>query len=169
MLFLTEADIRYQDTYLDGMREFQAEGRYMDWMIEDLVAQFPRFVQNLHARKTHPQPGNVPETVYWLVENETFIGRLSLRHGLTEGLNLLGGNIGYEIRPSRRRLGYGTAILRLGLEKARDLGLERVLVTCDDTNIGSIKIIEANGGVWQNTNAVPGHSVPVRRYWITLV
>jgi predicted acetyltransferase len=168
LFFLTEVDTSYRDTYLEAVREFQTEGRYLDWMVEELLVQFPQFVQSLQARKTHPLPGRVPETVYWLVDGETFIGRLSLRHELNPSNSLVGGHIGYEIRPSRRRQGYGTAILRLGLEKARDMGLQQVLVTCDDTNIGSRKIIEINGGIWQDTNTIPGHSVPVRRYWITL-
>ncbi|MCB9453133.1 MAG: GNAT family N-acetyltransferase [Anaerolineaceae bacterium] len=168
MLFLTEADIRYKETYLEAIREFQEEGRYLDWTPREIAADFLHFVQTLHACKTYPRPGRVPETFYWLIDGDTFIGRLSLRHELNDSLNLIGGHIGYEIRPSMRLRGYGKAILRLGLHKVRELGLKRVLVTCDDTNIGSSKIIEANGGLLQDVIVVPGHSAPVRRYWIVL-
>lgn len=167
-LFLSEADERYRETYLDGLREFQDEGRYVDWDYEEVASDFPRLVRALRARKTNPLPGKVPETIYWLIHDTTFIGRLGLRHELNDSLMLFGGNIGYEIRPTWRRRGYGKAILRLGLEKARASGLTRVLVTCDDTNIGSSRIIEANGGIWQDTQLLPGRTVPTRRYWITL-
>ena len=61
-----------------------------------------------------------------------------------------GGHIGYSIRPSYRRRGYGHRILQLALEKCGDLGMERVLVTCDEDNAASRRIIEANGFVFES-------------------
>ena len=97
---------------------------------------------------------------------DQWIGKLTLRTALDERFLRSGGHIGYEIRPSQRRHGYGTALLRLGLEKARERGLRRVLLTCTETNIGSRKIIEANGGLLENAVLVDG--VKKLRYWIDL-
>jgi len=88
--------------------------------------------------------------------------------GLNSDLLKWGGHIGYEIRPSKRRHGYGTEILRLGLEKAKQVGLHKALVTCDETNIGSKKIIENNGGQFENALAIDGSPVKKLRYWIDI-
>jgi predicted acetyltransferase len=112
--------------------------------------------------------GRVPASEFWLSDDDKFIGRLSLRHELNEYLLKMGGHIGYEIRPSKRRQGYGTEILRLGLEKARELGLLKVLVTCDEDNIGSKKIIEHNGGIFENAIEIEGDPVKNLRYWIVI-
>ncbi|WP_261664423.1 GNAT family N-acetyltransferase [Deinococcus sp. Marseille-Q6407] len=74
-----------------------------------------------------PPAGFVHSEYRWLVEGKTYLGRVSLRHTLNDHLRESGGHIGYEIRPSQQRRGYGTLILRLALERARELGLERVL------------------------------------------
>jgi len=96
------------------------------------------------------------------------LGTMALRHYLTPLLEDVGGHIGYAIRPSERRKGYGTRILALTLERARAMGLGRVLVTCDTDNLGSARVIQRNGGAL----ASEGHSVRtgtrVSRYWIDI-
>jgi predicted acetyltransferase len=167
-LFLTEPAMVYKETYLSAMREFHDEDRNLETDYDDLDFNFSRYVRMWQDRKSNPRPGKVAETTFWLIGDDQFIGRLSLRHSLNPSLMQFGGNIGYEIRPTQRRKGYGKLILRLGLEKARDINLKRVLVTCDDTNIGSARIIEANGGVLENTVLLAYRNVPTRRYWIDL-
>ena len=76
------------------------------------------------------------------------------------------GHIGYSVRPSRRRQGYAVEMLRLGLEECRKLGIDRVLLTCDKTNIGSAKTIQHNGGVLENEIETPDRIT--QRYWIKL-
>jgi predicted acetyltransferase len=91
-----------------------------------------------------------------------------LRQTLTSDLEEFGGHIGYDIRPSERRRGYGTQILRLTLDKAHRLGLKRVLVTSDSANIASWRIIEKNGGVL-HSEAISQHTGELlRKYWIEL-
>jgi predicted acetyltransferase len=86
---------------------------------------------------------------------------------LNDFLQPVGGHIGYVVVPEFRRQGHATAILRLALQFAHDkLGLDHVLVTCDDDNIGAIKTIENNGGVLQNVISGPDVDKPMRRYWI---
>jgi len=113
--------------------------------------------------------GRVPSTEYWLVnEDRTILGSSRLRSYLNQNLTLEGGHIGYGIRPSQRRKGYGKAILRLTLEKAKELGLERVLVTCDVDNVASSRIIESNGGVLENEAISEATGKPIYRFWIDL-
>jgi len=78
----------------------------------------------------------------------------------------IGGNIGYYIRPSARKKGYGTKILELALIKAKQIGLQKILVTCDESNIASKKIIEKNKGQFQDKVISAGE--PKLRYWIDL-
>lgn len=91
---------------------------------------------------------------------------IDIRHRLNEYLLQFGGNIGYSVRPSQRRKGYATEMLALALEECRKLGLDRALVTCDKTNIGSAKTIQKNGGVLEN-EVLEGDRI-TQRYWIAL-
>ena len=115
--------------------------------------------------------GYVPSYDYFLVDDDKFVGIIHIRIDLTPNLMRYGGNIGYAINPKYWKQGYGTEILKLGIEKARELGMvDKVLVTCDDDNIGSYKIIEKNGGVLENKieNESCGEHFLTRRYWIKL-
>ena len=91
---------------------------------------------------------------------------IDIRHRLNEYLLQFGGNIGYSVRPSQRRKGYATEMLALALEECRKLGIDRALVTCDKTNIGSAKTIQKNGGVLEN-EVLEGDRI-TQRYWIAL-
>ena len=84
------------------------------------------------------------------VDGEECLGRLSIRHVLTDGLREFGGHIGYVVRPSARRHGYAGAMLKAALPVARGLGVDPALHTCDDTNAGSLRVIESNGGVFED-------------------
>ena len=110
--------------------------------------------------------GWVPRTEFWLEEDGRIIGCVRLRFELTPELENEGGHIGYDIRPSMRRRGYGTVMLRLALAEARAIGIERVLVTCDDDNVGSIAVIERNGGTLVGQGLSKKSGKIVRRYWI---
>jgi predicted acetyltransferase len=95
------------------------------------------------------------------------VGRTSVRFVLNEFLRTIGGHIGYAVRPAFRRRGYATEILRQSLDIARARGISPVLVTCDVDNIGSRRVIEANGGVLEGIfDAEPGLPQK-RRYWIS--
>ena len=113
--------------------------------------------------------GYVPTSTYWLVRNgRDVVARSTLRHRLNAHLEHEGGHIGYSVRPSDRRRGYGTAVCRLTLAKARALGLARVLITCDDDNIASARVIEKNGGRFENAVRARATGKMKRRYWIAL-
>ena len=174
MVALVPPSTRYRESYLDALAEYRAEGAppTLSEMIES--DGFDAFVAELHARSdpaTAPE-GYVPRTTWWLMDGDRYLGRIAIRHDLNAELRLWGGHVSYDIRPSERRKGFGTQQMKLGLQKARDLGHERVLVMCDDTNTGSTRIIEANGGVLgdviDSPEGVDEGNGPfrIRRYWI---
>ena len=117
-----------------------------------------------HRRGRNLEPDWVEST--WLLADVdgAVVGRSSIRFELNDFLRVEGGHIGYAVRPAHRRRGYATEILRQSLIVARAGGVGRALVTCDDDNVGSATVIEANGGVLEDIIDVDG--VPLRRYWI---
>jgi len=98
-------------------------------------------------------PGRVPATFLLAEVDGAIVGRVSIRHELNDYLERFGGHIGYAVRPAHRRRGYGRAILRQSLDVARSVGLSRVLLTCDDTNAASVRIIESCGGLLEDVVA----------------
>lgn len=95
------------------------------------------------------------------------VGRASIRHALTPPHGEVAGHIGYAVLPEFRNRGYATQILGAAVRFAREeLGLDRVLVTCDDDNAASIRVIEKNHGVFEDTYEDATSSRPKRRYWI---
>jgi predicted acetyltransferase len=91
-------------------------------------------------------PHQVPQTIYWLYVNGVPVGYGKLRHRLNDHLRKRGGHIGYTIRPSQRGKGYGRIMLQELLKEAKILGIRDALLTCDEANAASRRIIEANGG-----------------------
>ena len=112
--------------------------------------------------------GYVPSTRYWLVRGGRILGTARLRHHLVPALEDFGGHIGYEVRPSERRCGYATHFLGEMLAKARQLGLRRVLVTCNNDNVASARVIQKNGGVLDSESYSPRSRCITQRYWIEL-
>ena len=165
---LIAPSMEYRESYLEALEEFQAEGRQRHISRDEIAADFGRFLQHLRdqADRTKVEPGLVPYLEFWLVDGSDYLGMLLIRHELDARLLQKGGHIGYAIRPSRRRQGYGKLILKYGLEEAKAFGLEHVLLTCDEENHSSRTIIEANGGVLENIILVEGWPARVCRYWI---
>jgi predicted acetyltransferase len=153
---------RVRVSFLAAMEEFQAEGRGTagdnsmvggeirdygrGWADPALFEEYTRLLRD-QAQEDAPRPaGFVPSTTLWWVEDGEYLGRIAIRHRLTEHLLQHGGHIGYDVRPSARRRGHATAMLARSLPVAAALGIDPVLITCDEDNIGSRKVIEANGG-----------------------
>ena len=119
------------------------------------------------ARGENLPRGHVPSTFLFVYDGLRIVGRVSIRPTLNAFLVRVGGHIGYAVVPEFRRRGYATAMLGLALRFARDqFGIDRVLLTCDDDNVGSMRTIEKNGGVLENVVSGPDLAKPKRRYWI---
>jgi len=126
---------------------------------------FAAWVSRLRRESVDPDEGRVPATYWWIVSGDRYLGAISLRHALNDFLLRAGGHIGYGVRPSARRQGIATWALGEVLEVARDRGMDRVLVCCDDTNLASQRTIEHHGGVLEDVRDTElGRT---RRYWIT--
>jgi predicted acetyltransferase len=173
---LVKPDAAYRVSYIAALREHQAEGRFLDsrHVLNDagrLERDFDSLVRSLLAADD-PQklpPGKIRETFFWLVDGDELVGRSSIRHALSDEPALRDiGHIGYDVRPSRKGRGYGTAALGLTLEEARAFGMPRVMLTCDSSNLPSKKIIEHWGGKFERAIALPGRNYTRLRYWITL-
>ena len=117
---------------------------------------FEAYLAGLEVKEATPE-GLVPESVFFCLDEERdiFVGAVSIRHSLGPRNCVTGGHIGDGIRPEERRKGYATAMIALALEECRKLGIRKVLMTCDASNIGSARSIEKNGGVldprWRRT------------------
>jgi predicted acetyltransferase len=153
-----------------GLREFRREG--LAWWIggdtETAEQDFAAFVAGKLADSNRRTEASVRKTHLWAVAEEQFVGRISIHHELNDALRVEGGHIGYDTVPSFRGRGVATEMLRQALPVARALGLPSVLLTCDDTNAASIRVIERNGGSLRETKA-RGANRPLKRYyWITL-
>lgn len=108
------------------------------------------------------EPARVPQTKFWLVVNGRPVGMGKLRHYLNDNLRKIGGHIGYCIRPAERGKGLGIVLLCEILKKARELNIPRALITCDETNVASRRVIESNGGKLERAEADECY------YWIKL-
>ena len=109
----------------------------------------------------------VPATFLMAESEGILIGRASIRHELNDFLFNYGGHIGYGVRPKYRRRGFATEILRQSLTYLHGLGVSEVLITCDEDNVGSKRVIESQGGILENTMDFEG--ILRRRYWISRV
>jgi len=168
MMKLIEPCEKYLKSYVAAREEYIANGveGYPFADVENCDV-FQKFDDYRHERNL--KPGYVGADYYWLVEEEhdLFIGEICVRHQLTDALLQYGGHIGYGIRFSEWNKGYGTLMLQLALDKAKDRGIEKVLITCDDDNVGSARVMEHNGLVLENKieNTVDGKQIVTRRYW----
>jgi predicted acetyltransferase len=132
---------------------------------------FNSYIEKLHddSKAEKIKPGYVPSTTFWLVDDHgKILGVSRLRHYLLPHLEIEGGHIGYDVPPSERMKGYGTILLKHVLLKAEEMGINKVLITCDADNIGSAKIIKNNGGVYENEVTSTESGKPVSRYWINI-
>lgn len=160
----TEA-MKYRNEYLEqgekhinGSLGFNHYDNYNEWLEKVML-----------ALKKETSPIDVPATTYFTVRksDNKIIGTIQLRHELNDDLLKRGGHIGYGICPSERGKGYGTKQLSLALEKAKELGISRVMISCDQTNFASANVATRNGGKlqWEGYDEEDGF---IQIYWIDL-
>jgi len=175
MLRLVLPSPKYKASFLKALKEVKSAPKstshaFVNLDYKETNNNFVEFCKKINDQRKGIgiRKGFVPCTMYWLVDGDKYIGRVSIRHKLTPSLRTIGGHIGYEIRPSGRGRGYGTKILKLVLPKARLLGLKKVLLTCYNDNFASKKIIISNGGVQINEKNVKITKTGTVKFWIKL-
>lgn len=169
---LTAPTPHVRPSFLAAIEEFRVDTAYPpSWFVLNVdeeartgdEAAFDRYVARVLSEtqeEVAAANGFVPATTLWWVSGEEFLGRLAIRHRLNADLLTQGGHIGYDVRPGARRRGHATAMLRAALPLAASLGIAAALLTCDETNLGSRRVIEANGGRYQDSVGIK------RRYWV---
>ena len=167
-LRLVKLSEKYKSQLFDMMEEWYATGeKIIPYVIrKNDYHDFSHYLEEIEVKDE--RSGLVPDSTYFCLDEERncFVGAVNIRHYLNEALLLNGGHIGDGVRPSERRKGVATQMIRLALEECKILGIDRVLMVCDKENIGSAKSILKNGGVLENEVVVDG--VIEQRYWITL-
>jgi len=167
-LVLRQPRLDEEDEFMRAYRATSPDVPYFLHDYQEGIA-FSRYIEVLGERKRgiNLPPNHVPSTFLFAFAGQRIVGRVAIRHRLNDMLLRVGGHIGFVVVPEFRRQGYATTILRLALRIAYEsLGIQRVLVTCDDDNIGSIRTIEDNGGVLEEVISGPDLDKPKRRYWI---
>ena len=161
---------KYEQEWEEYANEYIAENPTLKPLEYTLDMNYDEWLKTIEEEKNgiNLKKGRVPSTKFFLIDNnERILGGISLRHNIdSEYLLNYGGHIGYGIRPSERKKGYGNLILKLGLQEANKLGINRVLITCFDDNFASQKIIENNGGIIENKTELD--SKLMCRYWINI-
>ncbi len=171
-LTLIEPTEAMREEFLEFVEEMRTADKKesIDGSGWDFDGDFTAHVQRLrdYAQGINLPADWVPASAYWFVRGKRILGVCDLRHQLTDALREFGGHIGYSIRPSERNKGYGTELLKLAMGKARALGIDRVLITCAQTNIASHRVIQKNGGVLDSESYSEQGGRVTRRYWINL-
>jgi predicted acetyltransferase len=147
-LILTKPSVDWVASYLAFIDEMRIQGDHIwEGMVPTAGEDAPGFVARLTRAETSVVPPlTTMTTTYWATISGTVVGRGALRHELTPDLAEFGGHISYEVRPSYRRKGVATEMLRqiLSTEKAKEIGT--LLLTCSPVNLASNETILANGG-----------------------
>lgn len=135
----------------------------------DNTKEWLEYSRNCENRKTCPENLVTYEQFIYVRETDKkIVGMIVLRHYLNEFLEKYGGHIGYSVRPSERKKGYGKRMLAECLKVCKTRGLKDVLITCTQENEGSRRIILANGGVYDGTVYCEPFDLYIERYWIHL-
>lgn len=167
-LKLVKLEDKYKPQLLDMLSEWYASGEeIIPYAIrKNDYHDFENYKNNLDIKDGNARL--VPDSTFFCLDEERniFVGAVNIRHYLNEQLLQSGGHIGDGVRPSERRKGVATEMIRLALTECQKLGIEKVLMVCNKDNIGSAKSIMKNGGVLENE--IVNDGVIEQRYWISL-
>lgn len=163
---------KYLKSYQNFCRDFIKNGTTEEYRTgyEKQLASSKKslFLKWLHddSKGVNLEKGMVQMTTYWAIVNEKVVGRINLRHRLNKELRIYGGHVGYAVRPSEQQKGYATIMLHQVLQKAKKIGLKKVMLSCDADNYGSNKVIENNNGKLEKKANIQGKEICI--YWIKL-
>ena len=172
MIKLIVPNEEYLQSYIEAYDEYVENNvstySFTDTSSGDIFAKFDRY-----RNERDLPPDRVGEDKFWLVDDEKkyFIGEIAIRHRLNDALARRGGHIGYGVRYSEWNRGYGTKMLALALEKAKEMHISPVLITCNDDNLASARVMEKNGFVLGDkiNTSIDGEERLTRRYWKTIL
>lgn len=169
MLSLIKPTVKLENSYRGYIRELGDSERYpftLDFEFDDFSALVVRL--NNHSLGKDLPDGWVPHTTFWLIEDGEIVGVSSLRHHMTGRLELIGGHIGFGVRPSAQGRGVAKELLKQTLNQAKHLGMSEVLVICLKENAASASVIKANGGRVESEYSVPEYAGLLQRYVISI-
>lgn len=172
-LKLVKASHQYKEEIIEMLEEWTKfnienpkENKSPSTIFRNDYHDFDNYIKNLDIVKA--VEGKVPSSTFFLYDEERnmMLGVVSIRHYLNDYLLQYGGHVGDGIRPSERRKGLGTKMVKLALEECKKIGIEKVLMTCNKENVPSAKTIIKNGGILENEVSNDGEIM--QRYWINL-
>ncbi len=170
---LMKPTMEYADQIAAYRKEFMEVGDSMDGTGPlrriDVPSEYIKFCATCENPATVPK-NLVTATQFLLIRrfDNRLVGMVQVRHYFNDFLERFGGHIGYSVRPDERRKGYAKKMLKMVLPFCKEIGLEKVLVTCIDGNVGSEKAILANGGVYESTVHESKANVNLKRFWIMI-
>ena len=170
-IILVKPDLSYADEIIKYKEESLAESPIINGSAGlDRFSSIEIWFEELKKRScedTVPK-GLVPSSTYLAVrEKDNYIvGMIDIRHYLNEYLTQVGGHIGYGVRKTERNKGYAKQMLKLALEKCKELKIKKVLITCDEDNIASEKVILSANAKLEDIRNVDGENK--KRFWIDL-
>ena len=170
-IILVKPDLSYADEIIKYKEESLAESPIINGSAGlDRLSSIEDWLKELKKRScedTVPK-GLVPSSTYLGVREKDnyIIGMIDIRHYLNEYLTQVGGNIGYSVRKTERNKGYAKQMLKLALEKCKELKIKKVLITCDEDNITSEKVILSANAKFEDIRNVDGENK--KRFWIDL-
>ncbi len=170
---LIEPNITYENQLISYKQEFFDEGKkHIDGGagLDDYsnISEYLEYLELFKRKETVPNNFVTSSTYMAINEDDKIVGIVNIRHELNEYLLNFGGHIGYGVCKSERQKGYATEMLRLAILKCKELGIDKVLVTCNFDNIASEKTIKNNGGIFENEIFVVDEDTNVKRFWIDL-
>lgn len=166
-LILQKPNRQLYSSYMQFIEEMSNAGeKIWESTIPSAEESAEDFIARVLEAEVNPEPGLVPETTYWPTIANEVVGRIAFRHLLNENLQEFGGHIGYEVKPSQRRKGLATCMLKLLLDTPEVRVAGKVLLTCAPDNVGSNKTILANNGVLTGTKFVERVNRETNYYWI---
>ena len=162
---MTDEIRAYKQAMLDAGSSMDGTSSLRRLDAPEWLAQLAR----LSSEETVPQ-GMVQAGQFVCVRESDgrIVGMIDVRHRLNDYLRAFGGHIGYSVRPDERRKGYASRMLALALDQCRELGLDRVMISCLVDNEASRRTILRNGGIYDSTVHEPKENIDLERYWITL-
>jgi predicted acetyltransferase len=137
-----------RDSFVEAARDLRDEGWLPEFPVDEVAADFGDYVRGVLSEKEF---WGVPISTLWYVDGPCYLGTVIIRYRLTPELARHGGHIGYHVAPRYRRQGHATAMLAAAISYCRDtLQIAEILITCNQSNIASRRVIESNGGVLEN-------------------